>query len=55
MERTLILVKPDAFAASLSGEIISRMERKGLKIVALQARTLSRGSPCCSMTGQPCS
>ena len=42
MERTLILVKPDAFAASLSGEIISRMERKGLKIVALQARTLSR-------------
>ena len=42
MERTLILVKPDAFAASLSGEIISRMERKGLRIVALQARTLSR-------------
>jgi nucleoside-diphosphate kinase len=42
VERTLILVKPDAFAASLSGEIISRMERKGLRIVALQARTLSR-------------
>lgn len=42
MERTLILVKPDAFAASLSGEIIARMERKGLRIVALAARTLSR-------------
>jgi nucleoside-diphosphate kinase len=34
MERTLILVKPDAFARGLSGEIIARFERKGLKIVA---------------------
>src|SRR3954447_14666715 len=34
MERTLILVKPDAFARSLSGEIISRFEAKGLTIVA---------------------
>src|SRR3954453_8299220 len=33
MERTLILVKPDAFARGLSGEIIARFERKGLKIV----------------------
>ena len=33
-ERTLILVKPDAFARGLSGEIIARFERKGLKIVA---------------------
>src|SRR3954452_24123136 len=34
MERTLILVKPDAFARGLSGEIISRFEAKGLTIVA---------------------
>ncbi len=36
MDRTLILVKPDAFARGLTGEIIARFERKGLKIVALQ-------------------
>ena len=36
MERTLILIKPDAFARNLSGEIIARFERKGLKIVALK-------------------
>jgi nucleoside-diphosphate kinase len=36
MERTLILVKPDAFARGLTGEIIARFERKGLKIVAAQ-------------------
>ena len=36
MERTLILVKPDAFARNLSGEIIARFERKGLRIVALR-------------------
>ena len=36
MERTLILVKPDAFARNLSGEIIARFERKGLRIVALK-------------------
>src|ERR671937_2949056 len=34
MQRTLILVKPDAFARGLTGEIIARFERKGLKIVA---------------------
>ena len=38
MERTLILVKPDAFARNLSGEIISRFERKGLRLVALKMR-----------------
>src|SRR4051812_6732425 len=36
MERTLILVKPDAFARGLTGEIIARFENKGLKIVALK-------------------
>ncbi len=42
MTRTLILVKPDAFARSLTGEILARFERKGLKIVALREMTLSR-------------
>jgi nucleoside-diphosphate kinase len=36
MDRTLILVKPDAFARGLTGEIIARFERKGLRIIALQ-------------------
>ncbi len=36
MERTLILVKPDAFGRGLTGEIIARFERKGLKIAALK-------------------
>jgi nucleoside-diphosphate kinase len=42
MDRTLILVKPDAFARGLTGEIISRFERKGLRIVALRAMGVSR-------------
>ena len=41
MDRTLILVKPDAFARGLTGEIIARFERKGLRIVALEHRVLS--------------
>ncbi|MDP8943106.1 MAG: nucleoside-diphosphate kinase [Actinomycetota bacterium] len=42
MQRTLILVKPDAFARRLTGEIIARFERKGLSIVALKHMTVSR-------------
>ena len=42
MDRTLILVKPDAFARNLTGEIISRFERKGLRIAALRHMTLDR-------------
>lgn len=42
MERTLILVKPDAFARGLTGEIIARFERKGLRIVALKSMQLDR-------------
>ena len=42
MDRTLILVKPDAFARSLTGEIIARFERKGLRIVALKHMTVTR-------------
>ena len=40
MEKTLILVKPDAFARGLTGEIIARFERKGLRIVALRHMTM---------------
>ena len=42
MERTLILIKPDAFARNLSGEIIARFERKGLKLVAMSLLTMTR-------------
>src|ERR1700747_1752829 len=42
MDRTLILVKPDAFARGLTGEIIARFERKGLKIAELRHMTVSR-------------
>ncbi len=38
-ERTLVLAKPDAVARGLVGEIIRRIEAKGLKIVALDLRT----------------
>ena len=39
-ERTLILVKPDGVRRGLIGEVISRIERKGLTIAELQMRTL---------------
>jgi nucleoside-diphosphate kinase len=42
MDRTLILVKPDAFARNLTGEIIARFERKGLRLVALKLETIGR-------------
>ena len=42
MDRTLILVKPDAFARNLTGEIIARFERKGLRIAALRHMTMDR-------------
>jgi nucleoside-diphosphate kinase len=42
LERTLILVKPDAFARGLTGEILARFERKGLRIVAMQHLTMDR-------------
>jgi nucleoside-diphosphate kinase len=43
-DRTLILVKPDAFARGLTGEILSRFERKGLKLVALELKTLDEAT-----------
>lgn len=36
MERTLVLIKPDAVQRGLVGEIIARLERRGLKIVGLK-------------------
>jgi nucleoside-diphosphate kinase len=39
-ERTLVLVKPDAVRRGLVGELLSRFERKGLRIVAMDQRTI---------------
>ena len=39
MSQTLILVKPDAFERSLTGEVLARFERKGLRIAALKKLT----------------
>lgn len=41
-ERTLVLVKPDGVSRGLVGEVIGRLERKGLTLVALELRTLER-------------
>jgi nucleoside-diphosphate kinase len=41
-EATLILVKPDGVARALIGEVVSRIERKGLVIERLELRTLDR-------------
>jgi nucleoside-diphosphate kinase len=39
--RTLVIVKPDAMERGLAGEIVSRLERKGLRLVAASLRTIS--------------
>ena len=41
MERTLVLVKPDAMQRGLAGEVISRLERRGLKIAAIRMLKVS--------------
>jgi nucleoside-diphosphate kinase len=41
-ERTLVLVKPDGVSRGLIGEVISRIERKGLRLAALELRTVER-------------
>ena len=41
-ERSLVLVKPDGVARGLVGEVISRIERKGLRLVTLQLRNVDR-------------
>lgn len=40
-ERTLVLIKPDGVQRQLVGEIISRIERKGLAIAALELRNVT--------------
>ena len=41
-ERTLVLIKPDGVQRGLIGAVISRIERKGLSVVALELKTLDR-------------
>ncbi|MBL8778566.1 MAG: nucleoside-diphosphate kinase [Acidimicrobiales bacterium] len=40
MDRTLVIAKPDAVERGLAGEIVSRLERKGLRLVAAELRTI---------------
>jgi nucleoside-diphosphate kinase len=40
MDRTLVICKPDAVERGLTGEIIARLERKGLRLVAAELRTI---------------
>lgn len=43
-ERTLILIKPDGVERGLIGEVISRIERKGLKLVAMDLRVADKAT-----------
>ena len=43
MERTLVLVKPDGVQRGLVGEIVSRLERRGLKLVAMKLMRVDEG------------
>ncbi len=51
LERTLSIIKPDAVAKNVIGEIYSRFEKAGLKVVAAKMKHLSRAKPKVSM---PC-
>jgi nucleoside-diphosphate kinase len=42
LDRSLILIKPDAFERGLTGEVIARFERKGLRITALKLMQMER-------------
>ena len=42
MQRTLVLIKPDAVQRGLSGEIIARLERRGLKLVGMKMLHVTR-------------
>lgn len=44
MNRTLVLAKPDAVERGLAGEVIARLERKGLRLVALELRQLDEAT-----------
>jgi nucleoside-diphosphate kinase len=41
-ERSLVLVKPDGVRRGLVGEVLTRLERKGLRLIAVELRTLDR-------------
>jgi nucleoside-diphosphate kinase len=42
VNRTFVIVKPDAVERGLTGEILGRLERKGLRLVAAELRTIER-------------
>jgi nucleoside-diphosphate kinase len=42
VDRTLVIVKPDGVERGLAGEIVSRLERKKLRLVAVELRTISK-------------
>ena len=42
MDRTLVIVKPDGVERGLAGEVLSRLERKKLRLVAAELRTITR-------------
>jgi nucleoside-diphosphate kinase len=44
VQRTLVLVKPDGVRRGLAGEVIRRLEQKGLTLVAMELRTLERAT-----------
>jgi nucleoside-diphosphate kinase len=44
IERTLVLVKPDGVGRGLIGDVLGRIERKGLRFAALELRTLDRAT-----------
>ncbi len=44
VERTLVLVKPDGVQRGLTGEVISRLERRGLRLVAAKFMQVSKES-----------
>src|ERR1700729_3667523 len=55
-QRTLILVKPDGVRRNIIGDVISRIERKGLKVIALEMRTSEADaapSPCAGHAERP--
>ena len=42
-ERTLVLIKPDGVRRGLIGDVLSRIERKGLRVIAMDLRVLDTG------------
>jgi len=44
VDRTLVLAKPDAVERGLAGEIVARLERKGLRLAALELRQVDEAT-----------